>query len=78
MGGVESEAFMKKEKNHSFAVGNWGAYECEWFLLIKNKNNKWYAWRDDCDQMCQIESIKKFNYEMAKGIVAEFKERSSN
>lgn len=68
------EYFQRKDVNR-FAVGCWGAFEDEWFLLVKDKNGIWYAYRDDNKEMFRIDNLQELDFDFVINIRSEFQKR---
>lgn len=55
-----------------YVVGHYDTYESEWFLLLKDEEGPWYAFRNDCDEVFRIEDITILDYELVMQLDKDF------
>ncbi len=69
----EAKKELKDSYTKSFVVGSFGMYEYDFFLFIKDINEQWYVYRDDCEKMLLINDISKLRLRHINKIDSKFK-----
>jgi hypothetical protein len=77
LGSPQSINYMQQKNVSRFVVGSFGTFEVELFYLLKDKDQTWNAYRDDCDEMYRIDNIQKLNYDFVQQLIVEFNHKGS-
>jgi hypothetical protein len=76
LGSDKAIEYLQRKNVNRFSVGDFGDFEQEFFLLIKDKNGIWYAYRGDKKKMLRIDDLRHLDFNFIVGIFAEFESRT--